>query len=339
MQDNYLDLGFEGGAEYGKGIEVLKKVDEDEVRGKSVSIPFYVEEIGECCFCKKTGENEYHGFEIEGIDFDQGIKTIRQFALFNTNIREAELPCGMELIDRSAFRWCEKLKEVYIGGVKEIGIAAFSECTSLLKFEVYADLEKIGDECFENSSSLYNVTLPYSLKKIGKDAFKGCKISDVWICDNGIQHHFDLCGIELTYEVFKQLKAEFRAKTNTEVLDTLDELYTEITNTVSDEVKALKKEIASIAGAQAASLENVVSSETAELKKEIASIAGAQAASLENVVSSETAELKKEIAAVNARLDGIESSMEVLLKELKRLRKSDKIMTFYELTEKELEEL
>ena len=57
------------------------------------------------------------------------------------------------------------------------------------------------------------------------------------------------------------------------------------------------------------------------------------------MVSSETAELKKEIASVNARLDGIESSMEVLLKELKRLRKSDKIMTFYELTEKELEEL
>ena len=313
MQDNYLDLGFEGGAEYDEDYEVLKKVDEDEVRGKSVRIPDYVEEIGEYCFCKKTGENEYHGFEIEGIDFGQGIKTIRKLALFDTKIREAELPCGMEYIGREAFRWCEKLKEVCIGGVKEIGFLAFSECKSLSKFEVYADLEKIGDECFENSSSLYNVTLPYSLKEIGKDAFKGCKISDVWICDNGIQHHFDLCGIELTDEVFKQLKAEFRAKTNTEVLDTLDELETEITETVSDEVEALKNEIASIAGAQAASLEKVVSSETVELKKEI--------------------------AAVNARLDGIESSMEILLKELKRLRKSDKIMTFYELTEKELEEL
>ena len=339
MQDNYLDLLIEGGAEYDEGKKVLKKVDEDEVRGKSVSIPFYVEEIGECCFCKKTGENEYHGFEIEGIDFGQGIKTIRQFALFNTNIREAELPCGMEYIGREAFRWCEKLKEVYIGGVKEIGSSAFSECKSLLKFEVYADLEKIGDRCFENSSSLYNVTLPYSLKEIGEDAFKGCEISDVWICDNGIQHHYDLCGIELTDEVFKQLKAEFRAKTNTEVLDTLDELETEITETVSDEVKVLKKEIASIASAQEANLEIAVSSETAKLKKEIAFIASAQAARLEKAVSSETAELKKEIAAVNARLDGIESSMEVLLKELKRLRKSDKIMTFYELTEKELEEL
>ena len=339
MQDNYLNLWYEGGAEYDEDYEVLKKVDEDEVCGKSVIIPDFVEEIGEYCFCKKTGENTYNGFEIEGIDFGQGIKTIRQFALFNTNIREAELPCGMEYIGREAFRWCEKLKEVYIGGVKEIGYLAFSECKSLLEFDVCADLEKIGDRCFENSSSLYEVTLPYSLKEIGEDAFKGCEISDVWICDNGIQHHYELCGIELTDEVFKQLKAEFRAKTNTEVLDTLDELETEITETVSDEAEALKNEIASIAGAQAASLEKAVSSETAELKKEIASIAGGQAASLEIVVSSETAELKKEIAAVNARLDGIESSMEVLLKELKRLRKSDKIMTFYELTEKELEEL
>ncbi|HCJ41414.1 leucine-rich repeat protein [uncultured Ruminococcus sp.] len=339
MQDDYLDLGFEGGAEYDKGNKVLKKVDEDEVCGESVRIPDFVEEIGEYCFCKKVGENTYNGFEIESIDFGQGIKTIRQLALFDTKISKAELPCGMKYIGREAFRWCKKLEEVYIGGVKEIGYLAFSECTSLLKFEVYADLEKIGDECFENSSSLRQVTLPYSLKKIGKDAFKGCKISDVWICDNGIQHHYELCGIELTYEVFKQLKAEFRAKTNTEVLETLDELYTEITNAVSDEVKALKKEIASIASAQEANLEIAVSSETAELKSEIASIADAQAAKLKKAVSSETAELKKEIAAVNARLDGIESSMEVLLKELKRLRKSDKIMTFYELTEKELEEL
>lgn len=72
-------------------------------------------------------------------------------------------------------RWRD-LKEVVIKeGVTEIGVDAFSVCTSLETVTLPESLQKIGEGAFEYCSSLSEIRIPESVTVIGQRAFHCCK--------------------------------------------------------------------------------------------------------------------------------------------------------------------
>lgn len=72
-------------------------------------------------------------------------------------------------------RWRE-LKEVVIEeGVTEIGVDAFSVCTSLEKVTLPQSLQKIGEKAFSYCTSLKTINIPDSVNVIGPKAFYFCK--------------------------------------------------------------------------------------------------------------------------------------------------------------------
>ena len=72
-------------------------------------------------------------------------------------------------------RWRE-LKEVVIEeGVTEIGVDAFSVCTSLETVTLPESLQKIGEGAFEYCSSLNEIRIPENVTVIGQRAFHCCK--------------------------------------------------------------------------------------------------------------------------------------------------------------------
>ena len=72
-------------------------------------------------------------------------------------------------------RWRD-LKEVVIEeGVTEIGVDAFSVCTSLETVTLPESLQKIGEGAFEYCSSLSEIQIPANVTVIGQRAFHCCK--------------------------------------------------------------------------------------------------------------------------------------------------------------------
>lgn len=72
-------------------------------------------------------------------------------------------------------RWRD-LKEVVIEeGVTEIGVDAFSVCTSLEKVTLPESLQKIGEKAFSYCTSLKTINIPDSVNVIGPKAFFFCK--------------------------------------------------------------------------------------------------------------------------------------------------------------------
>lgn len=72
-------------------------------------------------------------------------------------------------------RWRE-LKEVVIEeGVTEIGVDAFSVCTSLETVTLPQSLQKIGEKAFSYCTSLKTINIPDSVNVIGPKAFYFCK--------------------------------------------------------------------------------------------------------------------------------------------------------------------
>ena len=72
-------------------------------------------------------------------------------------------------------RWRD-LKEVVIEeGVTEIGVDAFSVCTSLETVTLPESLQKIGEGAFEYCSSLNEIRIPENVTVIGQRAFHCCK--------------------------------------------------------------------------------------------------------------------------------------------------------------------
>lgn len=72
-------------------------------------------------------------------------------------------------------RWRD-LKEVVIEeGVTEIGVDAFSVCTSLETVTLPESLQKIGEGAFEYCSSLSEIRIPENVTVIGQRAFHFCK--------------------------------------------------------------------------------------------------------------------------------------------------------------------
>ena len=72
-------------------------------------------------------------------------------------------------------RWRDLEEVVIEEGVTEIGVDAFSVCTSLKKVTLPESLQKIGEKAFSYCTSLNEINIPNSVNVIGPKAFFFCK--------------------------------------------------------------------------------------------------------------------------------------------------------------------
>lgn len=79
-------------------------------------------------------------------------------------------------IGTAAFRQCSKLTTLNLGqGLVNVGNEAFYECTNITKLTFPNTAQTIGDRAFYNCSSVTEVTVGTGLKAIGAYGFYGCQ--------------------------------------------------------------------------------------------------------------------------------------------------------------------
>ena len=86
-----------------------------------------------------------------------------------------ELPATLEVLGRSAFRYCINLKNITIPNtVTSIGKETFYSCSGLLEVDLQADITTIPESMFNGCTKLSQVTLSSSIKTVDFRAFYGC---------------------------------------------------------------------------------------------------------------------------------------------------------------------
>lgn len=84
----------------------------------------------------------------------------------------------LAIIDKTAFYRCEKLENIDLSHVKEIGESAFEGCASLKSIKLREDSVKLFSECFKGCTGLESVTLPKIVgdaePRFGEDLESGC---------------------------------------------------------------------------------------------------------------------------------------------------------------------
>lgn len=106
-------------------------------------------------------------FEINGTTL---IKCLDQ------NLVTADIPEGITVIGKAAFRGCNNLVTVNIpDGVKEIQVAAFKYCLNLVVVNLPNTLETLGAAAFLGCCHLAMLKLPDGITKIEDRTFWGCE--------------------------------------------------------------------------------------------------------------------------------------------------------------------
>ena len=89
-------------------------------------------------------------------------------------LREVVIPDGVEVIEPSAFAFCENLERVSLPGtLREIGRAAFRACRSLREVDIPAGVRLTGIDAFRDCALLERVVL-WGETALGANAFRGC---------------------------------------------------------------------------------------------------------------------------------------------------------------------
>ncbi len=103
------------------------------------------------------------------------ITKIGDNAFANGDVENVILPAGLKIIEKTAFGWCEKLKEItFPDGLEIIDDFAFADCSSLTKIILPESVQFIGASAFHACSSVKILQLPSCIKQISRRAFDFC---------------------------------------------------------------------------------------------------------------------------------------------------------------------
>ena len=91
-----------------------------------------------------------------------------------TNLETVILSDSITLIEKEAFEYCYKLKNINLSNVERICDWAFHECNSLKEIEFPNSMKFIDDNAFDSCESLEKIIIPSSIEKISYEAFCDC---------------------------------------------------------------------------------------------------------------------------------------------------------------------
>lgn len=111
------------------------------------------------------------------ISIPSGITVIGNGAFKNCDkLEEVDLGGEVEVLKREAFRGCKSLKEVHLPeNVRKIGESVFRDCISMTALSVECAEMELGERAFENCASLEDIKLCDGITEIYGGAFNSCK--------------------------------------------------------------------------------------------------------------------------------------------------------------------
>lgn len=113
------------------------------------------------------GENDAVDAALEGVDGIAG------YCFSRSKVKSVVFPSSVTSIGEHAFGFCEDLKTISLGSVREIGAFAFENCSSLEYIPIPASVERIGECAFGSCTKLKTISLG-NVREIGAFAFKFC---------------------------------------------------------------------------------------------------------------------------------------------------------------------
>ncbi len=168
------------------GSSILEIEDSAFAYGKfsTVNLPSQVQSIGTGIFYSCPNLTAIGDFTAENYYCESNcIVDVKEKSVL-AGCQNSVIPTSKDvtLIDKTAFFYCEGLKEITIPeNIVKIGDMAFYWCTSLEKVNFSNKLLVIGESAFSLCSSLKNVSLGESVNKIGKSAFSSSGLETIYI--------------------------------------------------------------------------------------------------------------------------------------------------------------
>lgn len=157
-------------------------------KDQTLYIPENIESIGANCFENTTGFNQ--------VKFPTNLKYINDYAFYNTQITELDVPGSVEIIAKGAFSLCNKLKTVKLNeGVEELESMCFSGCEMIHDISLPDSLRTIGEKVITGWNTEI-IRIPKNVTYIGRRNFNfmSGKLEEV---------HFDM-----TFDSFKSIIME-----------------------------------------------------------------------------------------------------------------------------------
>lgn len=151
-------------------------------------IPKNIESIGANCFERATGFNQ--------VNFTANLKYINDYAFYDTQITELDVPGSVKIIAKGAFSLCNKLKTVKLNeGVEELESMCFSGCEMIHDISLPDSLRAIGEKVITGWNTEI-IRIPKNVTYIGRRNFNfmSGKLEEV---------HFDM-----TFDGFKSIIME-----------------------------------------------------------------------------------------------------------------------------------
>lgn len=97
------------------------------------------------------------------------------------------IPNNVTIIESSAFRYCDSLKEIKLSNrLETIEDGVFGGCESLEDIELPDSLTSIGPGAFDDCTMLESITIPANVTNMGdewgREVFRGCnKLTEIKI--------------------------------------------------------------------------------------------------------------------------------------------------------------
>lgn len=157
-------------------------------KDQTLYIPENIESIGANCFENTTGFNH--------VKFLTNLKYINDYAFYNTQITELDVPGSVKIIAKGAFSLCDKLKTVKLNeGVEELESMCFSGCEMIHDISLPDSLRTIGEKVITGWNTEI-IRIPKNVTYIGRRNFNfmSGKLEEV---------HFDM-----TFDGFKSIIME-----------------------------------------------------------------------------------------------------------------------------------
>lgn len=118
--------------------------------------------------------------ELVSIVLSGGLKTICEKAFYFSGIKRADIPEGVETIEKWAFSCCEKMNALTLpNSLTSIGESSFDGAIKLKKLVIPSGLTKIPDYAFDHCESLSSLTLHSDITDIGEAAFRCGKLTQL----------------------------------------------------------------------------------------------------------------------------------------------------------------
>lgn len=149
--------------------------DEDPTNNTTVTIPYYIQEIGASAFA----ESNVIDVIIEDSEENHSrLSSISESAFYSCKtLNNMVFPASLKMIGKSAFSECLNITEVSLPNtVSSLGNNAFSGCAGLTVLNLSNGLTTIGDGVFSKCISLSSVVIPAGIEAIGSSMFADCMV-------------------------------------------------------------------------------------------------------------------------------------------------------------------